>query len=149
MCSDFVGCEKCAVLLGDNIIQDDLADEVSAFEKSPGGARIFLKETSDAKRFGVAELRGDRVVNIEEKPSNPKSSYAVTGIYLYDNEVFSIIRALKPSHRNELEITDVNNAYIMKGKLAYSIIKGFWSDAGTVESLQRASYLVREKAEKK
>ena len=130
-----------AVILGDNIFQNNVKAEVTSFKK---GAKIFLKEVKDAHRFGVAELRKDHVISIEEKPQIPKSNYAVTGLYLYDSEVFSIIRELKPSGRGELEITDVNNAYIRKEMMQYAILKGFWSDAGTFDSLLRASFLVQQ-----
>jgi len=129
-----------AVILGDNIFQDTVKSDVASFRK---GAKIFLKEVMDAQRFGVAELRNDRVISIEEKPQYPKSHFAVTGLYLYDSEVFSIIRTLKPSGRGELEITDVNNDYIEKEMMQYSILQGFWSDAGTFDSLLRASILVQ------
>jgi glucose-1-phosphate thymidylyltransferase len=132
--------EGVAVILGDNIFQDTVKSDVASFRK---GAKIFLKEVIDAQRFGVAELRNDRVISIEEKPQYPRSHFAVTGLYLYDSEVFSIIRTLKPSGRGELEITDVNNAYIKKDMMQYTILKGFWSDAGTFDSLLRASILVQ------
>ena len=134
-----------AVILGDNIFQDDITAEVASFEK---GAKIFLKEVPDARRFGVAELKGDQVISIEEKPQHPKSSYAVTGLYLYDHSVFSVIKKLKPSGRGELEITDVNNAYIKKGRMHYSVLTGYWSDAGTFDSLLRASMLVQKHAKR-
>jgi len=130
-----------AVILGDNIFQDSVKKDIASFSK---GAKVFLKEVPDAQRFGVAELRKDKVISIEEKPKQPKSNYAVTGLYLYDSEVFDIIKTLKPSGRGELEITDVNNAYIRKGTLQYSILKGYWSDAGTFESLLRAGNLVQK-----
>lgn len=133
--------EEIAVILGDNIFQDDVRGEVASYSS---GAKIFLKEVPDAYRFGVAELADNRVVSIEEKPKNPKTNYAVTGLYLYDPEVFSIIKTLKPSGRGELEITDVNNAYIRKGQMQYAILKGYWTDAGTFESLLRASLLVQQ-----
>jgi glucose-1-phosphate thymidylyltransferase len=132
--------EGVAVILGDNIFQDTVKSDVASFRK---GAKIFLKEVTDADRFGVAEFRNDRVISIEEKPQHPRSNFAVTGLYLYDSEVFSIIRTLKPSGRGELEITDVNNAYIKKEMMQYTILKGFWSDAGTFDSLLRASILVQ------
>jgi len=135
-----------AVILGDNIFQDTVKNDIGSFT---GGAKIFLKKVPDAGRFGVAELMGDRVISIEEKPSHPKSSYAVTGLYLYDSDVFSIIEKLKPSGRGELEITDVNNAYIQRGSLGYSVLPGYWSDAGTFDSLLRASLLVQQDAGKK
>jgi glucose-1-phosphate thymidylyltransferase len=115
--------------------------DITSFRK---GAKIFLKEVEDAQRFGVAELWKDRVISIEEKPKSPKSRYAVTGLYLYDCDVFSIIRTLKPSGRGELEITDVNNAYLGKEMMQYAILKGFWSDAGTFDSLLRASIIVQQ-----
>jgi glucose-1-phosphate thymidylyltransferase len=130
-----------AVILGDNIFQDNVIADITSFRK---GAKIFLKEVPDAHRFGVAELGTDHVISIEEKPKHPKSNFAVTGLYLYDPDVFEIIKTLKPSGRGELEITDVNNAYIRKGALQYSILKGFWSDAGTFESLLRAGNLVQQ-----
>ena len=133
--------EPVAVILGDNSFQDDVKNDVASFRT---GAKIFLKEVPDAGRFGVAELDRDRVLSIEEKPKHPKSNYAVTGLYLYDADVFSIIRTLKPSGRGELEITDVNNAYLKKGMMQYAILKGFWSDAGTFDSLIRASVLVQQ-----
>ena len=130
------------VVLGDNIIENDICQAVENFKKQKDGAKILLKEVEDADRFGVAELRGDRVVGIEEKPKEPKSNYAVVGIYLYDATVFEKIRRLKPSGRGELEITDVNNFYIDEGKLTYEILDGWWTDAGTFDSLYRANKLV-------
>jgi glucose-1-phosphate thymidylyltransferase len=132
------------VVLGDNIIENDICQAVENFEKQKDGAKILLKEVEDADRFGVAEIRGDRVVGIEEKPKKPKSNYAVVGIYLYDSTVFQKIRRLKPSGRGELEITDVNNYYIDERKLTYEILDGWWTDAGTFESLLRANNLVAE-----
>jgi len=137
---------KCmVVILGDNIIEDDIAGYVEDFRKQERGAKILLKEVDDAERFGVAELRGDRVVGIEEKPQRPKTRYAVTGIYMYDEHVFEIIDGLKPSGRGELEITDVNNAYVQRGELTFDFLKGWWTDAGTFESLHRAGVLVARK----
>jgi len=134
-----------AVMLGDNLIENDISDAVKEFEKQNSGARIFLKEVDNPERFGVAEIKDGRVVNIAEKPKKPISSYAVVGIYMYDNDVFEIIKKLKPSDRGELEITDVNNEYIRRGTMAYSILEGWWTDAGTsFESLFRASKLVRK-----
>ena len=135
------------VVLGDNIIEGSIRDAVRRFQQRGVGARIFLKEVADPERFGVPELRGHRVVKIEEKPKRPKSSYAVTGIYLYDAQVFDVIRTLKPSRRGELEITDVNNWYIDKGQLSYTVLDGWWTDAGTFESLFRASQLVAASAD--
>jgi glucose-1-phosphate thymidylyltransferase len=138
--------ESVAVILGDNLFQDIVKNDVASFKK---GAKIFLKKVPDAERFGVAELGTDQVLSIEEKPKKPKSNYAVTGLYLYDAEVFSIIRTLKPSGRGELEITDVNNAYLKKGIMQYAILNGYWSDAGTFDSLLRASVLVQKNSLRK
>ncbi|MDI6896849.1 sugar phosphate nucleotidyltransferase [Methanocella conradii] len=139
----FAGQDSVMVILGDNIFQDNVGDAARSFRS---GAMIFLKPVPDAHRFGVAEVDevNGRVVSIEEKPARPRSSYAVTGLYIYDSEVFDIISSLKPSARGELEITDVNNEYLRRGRLSYSILNGYWSDAGTFESLYRASELVRE-----
>ncbi len=141
---NFIDKDKMVIMLGDNIIKDDISNAVKEFEKQDRGARIFLKEVTDPERFGVAEIEDDRVINIEEKPKNPKSNYAVVGLYMYDSDVFEIIDTLKPSGRGELEITDVNNEYIKRGAMTYSILEGWWTDAGTFESLFRASNLVRE-----
>ncbi len=130
------------VVLGDNIIEGNIVEAVRAFRGAATGAQIFLKEVPDPERFGVPELRGDRVVRIEEKPKKPRSRYAVTGIYFYDAQVFEAIRTLKPSSRGELEITDVNNWYIRQAQLRYAVLDGWWTDAGTFESLFRASQLV-------
>lgn len=141
---NFVDGGKVIVMLGDNIIKDDISGAVAEFEKQPEGARIFLKQVQDPERFGVAEIKDGKVINIEEKPKSPKSNYSVIGLYMYDNQVFDIVRTLKPSDRGELEITDVNNEYIKRGNMTYSIIDGWWTDAGTFESLYRASRLVAE-----
>jgi glucose-1-phosphate thymidylyltransferase len=142
----FADREPICVVLGDNIIQGSIRQAVRSFLKTGDGAQIFLKKVADPERFGVPELRGNRVVKIEEKPRRPKSPYAVTGIYLYDAQVFDVVRTLKPSRRGELEITDVNNWYIRRGQLSYSILDGWWTDAGTFESLYRASQLVAASA---
>ena len=136
--------EKICVVLGDNIIEKNIRKAVENFRRQKEGAKILLKEVPDPQRFGVAELRGDRIVRIEEKPNKPKSQYAVIGIYLFDQEVFNIIKTLKPSDRGELEITDVNNAYIEKGLMTWDILEGWWTDAGTFESLLRANQLVAQ-----
>ncbi|OQX84333.1 MAG: spore coat protein, partial [Candidatus Latescibacteria bacterium 4484_7] len=128
--------DRICVMLGDNIIEKNIVKAVEAFKRQDKGARILLKEVDDPARFGVPVLDGDRVVTIEEKPKNPKSPYAVTGIYMYDSRVFDIIKTLKPSERGELEITDVNNAYIEMGELSWDILDGWWTDAGTFESLR-------------
>lgn len=145
LAEDFVDGDSVTVILGDNIFQDNIKEDVANFN---GGARIFLKEVPDAHRFGVAELKGKKVIGIEEKPKEPKSNFAVTGLYIYDSEVFGAIKTLKPSGRGELEITDVNNYYINKGEMEYGILEGFWSDAGTFESLLRAGMLVKQSIEK-
>ena len=137
--------ESIVVILGDNIVEQSIRPAVERFATVGRGAKIFLKEVDDPWRFGVAEVRGDRVVSIEEKPKHPKSSYAVTGVYLYDNQVFDIIRTLKPSARGELEITDVNNTYIERGQMTYEILDGWWTDAGLPETLYRAATLVRQR----
>lgn len=139
--------DKVCVVLGDNIIEGSIADAVRDFERQERGARILLKEVPDAERFGVAEIQGNRIVGIEEKPSNPKSNYAVTGIYMYDETVFDKTRTLKPSARGELEITDVNNAYIREGTMTFSYLEGWWTDAGTFDSLLRAANLVSQTKE--
>jgi len=133
---------RICVVLGDNIIEKNIAEAVNAYKKQPSGAKILLKEVDDPRRFGVPVLEGDRVVRIEEKPKNPPSSYAVTGIYMYDFRVFDFIKTLSPSERNELEITDVNNLYIGQGDMTWSILAGWWTDAGTFDSLLKASNLI-------
>ncbi|MBN2559802.1 MAG: NTP transferase domain-containing protein [Phycisphaerae bacterium] len=144
LAENFSGGAPLAVILGDNIFEDALTDQVSKYREQRRGARVLLKEVPDPQRFGVAELRDGKVVGIEEKPTRPKSSYAVTGVYFLDGNVFDIIRTLKPSGRGELEITDVNNAYLVRGELTYGIMRGWWSDAGTFESLARVQRLVEE-----
>lgn len=141
----FAGDDKIVVILGDNIIEKDIKESVDRFRHQPKGARVLLKKVDDPERFGVVEFKGKKIVGIEEKPKKPKSDYAVTGIYMYDNEVFDIIKTLKPSKRGEFEITDVNNAYLKRGELAYDILSGWWTDAGTFESLLKASNLVAKK----
>ena len=136
--------EKICVILGDNIIEKNIVHAVRAFEKQERGAKILLKEVPDAHRFGVPEVRDGRILRIEEKPQDPPSNYAVIGIYMYDPEVFRIIKTLKPSDRGEMEITDVNNEYLRRGTLTYGVLEGWWTDAGTFESLLRASRLVAE-----
>ncbi|MGQ9508296.1 MAG: sugar phosphate nucleotidyltransferase [Thermodesulfobacteriota bacterium] len=140
----FANGEKICVVLGDNIIEKNIRKAAQAFEKQKEGAKILLKEVPDPHRFGVPELIGDRIVRIEEKPKEPKSRYVVIGIYFYDATVFEIIKTLHPSDRGELEITDVNNRYIEKGKMTYDILEGWWTDAGTFESLLRANQLVAQ-----
>ncbi|HWW75103.1 MAG TPA: sugar phosphate nucleotidyltransferase [Pyrinomonadaceae bacterium] len=144
LCEAFAEGEPICVVLGDNIIERNICRAVKAYRHQGGGAKILLKKVEDPQRFGVPELDGRRVVRIEEKPKVPKSDYAVIGIYMYDNEVFKIIKTLKPSARGELEITDVNNAYIERGEMTWDELEGWWTDAGTFESLLRASNLVAE-----
>ena len=134
--------EKICVILGDNIVEKSIRHAVDDFRRQDRGAKILLKEVPDASRFGVAEMRGDRIVGIEEKPQRPKSNYAVTGIYMFDATVFDKTKVLVPSGRGELEITDVNNAYIREGSMTYAFLDGWWTDAGTFESLLRAGNLV-------
>jgi glucose-1-phosphate thymidylyltransferase len=141
---DFADGDPICVVLGDNIIEGNIRGAVRAYRHQGGGAKIMLKKVPDPQRFGVPELSGRRVVRIEEKPAQPKSEYAVIGIYLYDADVFSIIRTLTPSQRNELEITDVNNAYIERDEMTWDELEGWWTDAGTFESLLHASNLVAE-----
>src|SRR3989344_1502557 len=138
----FVGEDNIAVILGDNIFEDSFKEEFFNFKE---GAKIFLKKVPDPEKFGIAEVNFNKIISIEEKPKNAKSNYAVTGLYLYDNKVFDIIKNLKPSQRGELEITDVNNNYLQKNQLEYSVIKGYWSDAGSFDTLLRSSLLVSRK----
>jgi glucose-1-phosphate thymidylyltransferase len=148
LCEHFAEGDSVCVILGDNILQDDITSYVSRFQQQRSGARILLKEVDDPERFGVPELDGERIVRIVEKPVVPKSSYAVTGVYMYDARVFDYCRDLKPSERGELEITDVNNAYIAAGDLYYDVLEGWWTDAGQFESLYRATQLVAESRQK-
>jgi glucose-1-phosphate thymidylyltransferase len=140
----FAAGQPICVVLGDNIIEGNICEAVNSFRRQKEGAKILLKEVKDAQRFGVAEVRGDHIVSIEEKPKNPKTNYAVVGIYMYDATVFEKIRRLKPSGRGELEITDVNNFYIEEGTLSWAMLEGWWTDAGTFQSLLRANMLVAE-----
>jgi glucose-1-phosphate thymidylyltransferase len=133
---------RICVILGDNIIEGSIRDAAQDFQKQSSGAKVLLKQVADAERFGVAEIRDGRIARIEEKPKRPKSNYAVTGIYMYDETVFDKVRTLVPSGRGELEITDVNNAYIREGSMTYAHLEGWWTDAGTFDSLLRAGNLV-------
>ncbi|MDO8646853.1 MAG: sugar phosphate nucleotidyltransferase [Candidatus Diapherotrites archaeon] len=146
LAEDFCKNDCLAVILGDNIFEDSFKSAIADFEKKRNGSCVFLKKVPDPSRFGVAELNGEKVVSIEEKPKKPKSDFAVTGFYIYDNNVFDLIKKIKPSGRGELEITDVNKAYLANGSLAAKIVSGFWSDAGTIPSLQNASELVKGNA---
>ncbi len=145
----FADGQKICVILGDNIIEGSISEAVRKFETQASGAHIILKEVPDAERFGVAEISGDKIAGIEEKPRAPKSNYAVTGIYMYDPTVFDKIQTLRPSGRGELEITDVNNAYIRENSMTFSYLDGWWTDAGTFDSLLRAANLVKQSAAKK
>ena len=140
--------DKICVVLGDNIIEGDIKDAATKFEQMEKGAMVMLKEVTDPERFGVPVFKNERIVNIEEKPKKPQSSYAVIGVYFYDVTVFDRIRRLKPSGRGEYEITDVNNSYIEEGSLHHEILDGWWTDAGTFESLWHASNMVREKVQR-
>jgi glucose-1-phosphate thymidylyltransferase len=140
----FASGDPVCVVLGDNIIEGNIGTAVRAYRHQGSGAKIILKKVPDPQRFGVPELDGKRVLRIEEKPAEPKSDYAVIGIYMYDSDVYGIIRTLKPSGRGELEITDVNNAYIERSEMTWEELEGWWTDAGTFESLLRASNLVAE-----
>ncbi|WP_019915141.1 sugar phosphate nucleotidyltransferase [Paenibacillus sp. HW567] len=143
LAEQFVGFDRSVVILGDNVFEEDISHYVNNFESQISGAKILIQKVSDPQRFGVPELQGDKIVSIEEKPQLPKSSFAVTGIYMFDSSVFDIIKTLSPSHRGELEVTDVNNAYIKRNQLTYDILDGWWTDAGTHASLARANELAK------
>ncbi|MCY9663282.1 sugar phosphate nucleotidyltransferase [Paenibacillus chondroitinus] len=140
----FVGKDKMVVILGDNVFEDSIVPFVDNFSVQDKGAKILIREVRDPQRFGVPELQENKIVSVEEKPKQPKSNYAVTGIYMFDSMVFDIIKLLKPSGRGELEITDVNNAYIGNNSLTYDILEGWWTDAGTHASLAKANELAKE-----
>ncbi len=148
LAEDFAKGDSIAVILGDNIFEGNVKEAIQSFVS---GGMIFLKEVHDPQRFGVAEVSedGEKVLGIEEKPQNPKSNYCVTGLYVYENSVFNVVKTLKPSSRGELEITDVNNYYVNRGDMKAFKVKGFWSDAGTFDSLLRASNLVKGKISEK
>jgi glucose-1-phosphate thymidylyltransferase len=142
----FADKDPICVILGDNIVSGSIRPFVEDYKRQGNGGKIILKEVPDPERFGVPDIQDGRIVRIEEKPKDPRSSYAVIGIYMYDNYVFDIIKGLKPSERGELEITDVNNAYIQKGTMTYNVLSGWWTDAGTFDSLVRATNLVADEA---
>ena len=144
----FADNEKVVVILGDNIIEKSIKKAVEDFRRQPKGAKVIIKEVPDPERFGVVELKNDKIVSIEEKPKRPRSSYIVTGIYMYDSDVFKIIKTLKPSGRGEMEITDVNTSYLKKDQLTFEVLDGWWSDSGTFDSLLRSSNLVAKKMKK-
>jgi len=146
LCESFADREKIVVMLGDNILQDDITEAVKDFERQESGAKIFLKEVENPKSFGVAEIKGEKIVSIEEKPKNPKSNHAVVGLYMYDDQVWDVVKTLKPSNRGELEITDVNNYYVRKGQMSFSVLSGWWGDGGeSFDSLLKAANLVAGK----
>ncbi|MFC4765809.1 sugar phosphate nucleotidyltransferase [Effusibacillus consociatus] len=140
----FVQGELMTVILGDNVFSDDILPYIEKFREQGKGAKILIKHVEDPRRYGVVELNGNKIASIEEKPRVPKSNYAVTGIYMYDSNVFDIIKSLKPSDRGELEITDVNNAYIVRNELTYDVLQGWWTDTGTHSSLFQANGLVKD-----
>jgi glucose-1-phosphate thymidylyltransferase len=144
LAEQFVGDDPMVVILGDNVFAGSIAQYVNNFRKEGKGAKILLQEVPDPNRYGVPELEGDRIISIEEKPISPKSQYAVTGIYMYDAQVFDVVRSLQPSERGELEITDVNNTFIAAGSLTYEILQGWWTDAGTYSSLMKANELAQD-----
>jgi len=144
LAEDFADGGKICVILGDNIVQKSIRPVVETYAEQSSGARILLKEVADPERFGCPVMEGDRIIRIEEKPDTPATRFAVTGIYFYDQLVFDLIQRLKPSDRGELEISDVNNMYIEQGLLEWSVLEGWWTDAGTFPSLLRASSLVAE-----
>jgi len=148
LAQSFVGSSLLVVILGDNIFEHSIRPSVSRFIEQNQGARVLLKEVDDPSRFGVAEIAKNKIVHITEKPKDPKSSYAVTGVYMYDPTVFDFIKSLKPSDRGELEITDVNNFYAVNQKLEFDVVDGWWTDAGTFESLSHANQLLSNEGEK-
>ncbi|ACV64809.1 Nucleotidyl transferase [Desulfofarcimen acetoxidans DSM 771] len=139
LAEEFAKGNRCVVILGDNIFYDSISPYVEAFKKQQSGARLLLKEVHDPQRYGVAEINEGRIIGIVEKPTQPKSNYAVTGVYMFDEQVFEMIKTIKPSHRGEMEITDVNNIYIQRGSLCFDVLKEWWTDAGTFNSLSMAN----------
>ncbi|MDR0269495.1 sugar phosphate nucleotidyltransferase [Paenibacillus sp.] len=137
----FIGTDLFTVILGDNVFNDHIGSYVEHFTRQSNGAKVLIKEVPDPERYGVPEIRNNRIISIEEKPKAPKSKYAVTGIYMYDSRVFDMIKTLKPSERGELEITDVNNKYLEYNELTYDVLQGWWTDAGTHGSLAKANKL--------
>ena len=144
LAEQFAQNESICVILGDNIFEMNLKASIHSYQTKNSGAHLLIKEVEDPERFGVAEIKNNQIVSIEEKPKNPKSKYAVTGIYIYDTQVFEFIRQCKPSNRNELEISDVNSMYIKNSFIEYSVLHGWWTDAGTFESLAHANKLVKQ-----
>lgn len=150
LCEDFADSGKIVVILGDNILEDSIREAVEDFDRQKSGAKIFLKEVPNPKSFGVAEIRGEKIADIEEKPQNPKTNLAVIGVYMYDNRVWEAIKTLRPSKRGELEITDVNNFYVKKGEMTFSLLRGWWGDCGeSFDSYLKAMNLVAQKLNKR
>jgi len=149
LCEKWAGQDKVAVILGDNIFEDNFKSACDAFKAQPRGAKVFLKAVEDPQRFGVADISGDKIVKIEEKPKDPRSNYAVTGLYFYDTQVWDVIKNLQPSARGELEITDVNNYFVEQGTMTYELLNGNWTDAGTFPSLLKATLMAAEKNKNK
>ena len=145
LAKDFAGSDRICVILGDNIFEDSLKPFLESYLSQKRGAKILVKEVPDPQRFGVVELKQNKIISIQEKPRKPKSNYIVTGVYFYDKEVFEIIAGLRPSRRRELEITEVNLAYLKRRNLTYDVLSGWWSDAGTFESLEKASLFAEGK----
>ncbi len=143
LAENFANGQRIAVILGDNIFQESLTEHARHFVDQGQGSRVLLKKVSDPERFGVVEMQDGKVLSIEEKPKDPKSNFAIIGVYFYDSTVFDIIHTLKPSGRGELEITDVNNAYVQRGQMTSDVLEGWWTDAGTFESLSKANELVQ------
>ncbi|MFC1514293.1 sugar phosphate nucleotidyltransferase [Candidatus Omnitrophota bacterium] len=146
LAEDFIDKEKVAVILGDNLFGASIKRYVDAFRKQARGARIFIKEVEHPEKFGAVEIKAGKIVSIEEKPKKPRSNYVGTGLYMYDHKVFDFIKTLKPSWRNELEITDVNNMYLKRKELEFDIVKGFWSDCGAFSSLLRANNFIAKRS---
>ncbi len=146
LCENFAGGDRLVTVLGDNILADSLAPHAAAYRAQDGGARVLLKKVQDAERYGVPRFEGDKIVEIIEKPANPPSAFAVTGIYFYDAQVFDFIRQLSPSRRGEYEVSDVNSSYVRHSKLTYGILDGWWGDAGTIDGWHEANALARNLA---
>ncbi|MCL6457973.1 MAG: dTDP-glucose pyrophosphorylase [Gorillibacterium sp.] len=144
LAEQFVGSDQSVVILGDNVFEEDISQYIESFAVQGNGAKIFIKKDIDPQRIGVPQLRNDKIITIEEKPTLPMTEYAVTGIYMFNSNVFDIIKKLTPSNRGELEITDVNNAYIRTNELTYHILHGWWTDAGTHSSLAKANELAKD-----
>lgn len=145
LAEDFADGEKVVVMLGDNIVEDSIAKAVQDFEVQPAGAKIFLKAVANPKSFGIAEVQGDKIIGIVEKPQAPKSNLAVIGVYMFDGKVFDVVKTLKPSARGELEVTDLNNYYVQQGTMTFEVLQGAWGDGGeSFDSLLQASLLAQQ-----